>query len=236
MNVIVTGASRGIGYYIVQSLLKERVTKIVGISRNYKQLCQLKELCAETSGTEFIPVAYDFTHVTVNEPQLAGLIKQHFTHVDILINNAGTLVNKPFEQISAEEITRILTVNYTAPALLIRNLLPLLRAAKQSHVVNITSMGGFQGSIKFKGLTHYSASKAALASLTECLAEEFKNEGLIFNALALGAVQTEMLEQAFPNYKAPLTPEQMGDFIAKFAIHGKAFFNGKVLPVSLTTP
>ena len=97
-------------------------------------------------------------------------------------------------------------------------------------------MGGFQGSSKFKGLSHYSASKAALANLTECLAEEFKMDGLVFNALALGAVQTEMLAEAFPNYKAPVTPEQMGEFIANFSLNGKSFFNGKILPVSLSTP
>ncbi len=235
MNVIVTGASRGIGFETVKSLAKAGVLKIVGISRNYKQLCELKELCSQLSMTEFIPLSYDFQQITISEPKLAGLLKQHMNHVDILINNAGTLVNKPFEQISADEINRILTVNYIAPALLIKNLLPLLKAG-QAHVVNITSMGGYQGSMKFKGLSHYSASKAALASLTECLAEEYKKDGLVFNALALGAVQTEMLAEAFPNFKAPVTPEQMGEFIANFSINGKTFFNGKILPISTSTP
>ena len=235
MNVVVTGASRGIGYQIVQSLAKAGVLKIIGISRNYKQLCQLKELCSQLSMTEFIPLAYDFQQITAAEPQLAGMIKQHFNHIDILINNAGTMVSKPFENITFDEINRVFNVNYVGPALLIKYLLPLLRVG-QAHVVNITSMGGYQGSMKFKGLSHYSASKAALAALTECLAEEYKTEGLVFNALALGAVQTEMLAEAFPNFKAPVTAEQMGEFIANFAMNGKTFFNGKVLPVSLSTP
>lgn len=235
MNVVITGASRGIGYETVKALAKAGVLKIVGISRNYKQLCELKELCAQLSMTEFVPLSYDFQQITTSEPKLSGLIKQHMNHVDILINNAGALVNKPFEQISVDEINRMWTVNYLAPSLLIKNLLPLLKAG-QAHVVNITSLGGFQGSMKFKGLSHYSSSKAALASLTECLAEEFKMDGLVFNALALGAVQTEMLAEAFPNYKAPVTAEQMGEFIANFAINGKAFFNGKILPVSISTP
>jgi len=114
-------------------------------------------------------------------------------------------------------------------------LLPLLKAG-QAHVVNITSMGGFQGSMKFKGLSHYSASKAALASLTECLAEEFKLEEMVFNALALGAVQTEMLAEAFPNYKAPVSAEQMGEFIANFSLNAKTFFNGKIIPISISIP
>ncbi len=235
MNIVVTGASKGIGFSVVQSLAKQGATKIIGISRNYKQLCELKYLCNKTSKVDFIPIAYDLQQLPLNEHQLAGLIKQHVNSIDILINNAGTLICKPFETISTDEINRMFSVNYTAPALLIKNLLPLLKVGK-AHIVNISSLGGFQGSVKFSGLSHYSASKAALAILTECLAEEYKTDGLVFNALALGAVQTDMLAEAFPNYTAPTSPEQMGAFIADFAINGKAFFNGKILPVSITTP
>jgi 3-oxoacyl-[acyl-carrier protein] reductase len=235
MYIVVTGASRGIGNQIVRVLSEHSPTKIIGIARNYKNLCELRDFCLKVSKTEFIPIAYDFKQIIENEPQLAGLIKQHTDTVNILINNAGTLVSKPFEQISAEEIERTFTVNYTAPALLIKNLMPLLLKGK-AHVVNITSMGGFQGSSKFKGLSHYSASKAALAILTEVLAEEYKNEGVKFNALALGSVQTEMLAEAFPGYKAPVSAEEMGKFIADFALNGHRIFNGKVLPLSVTTP
>ncbi len=104
------------------------------------------------------------------------------------------------------------------------------------HVVNVTSMAGYQGSSKFNGLSYYSASKAALGSLTECLAEELKDESIKVNALAIGAVQTEMLEEAFPGFKAPLQPSQMAEFMKWFTLEGPVFFNGKVLPVSLSTP
>jgi len=234
MNAVVTGASRGIGFHIVQTLARQGAVKIIGVSRNYKQLCQLKEMCSQISMTEFVPLSFDFQHTDKND-QLTGMIKQHMSRIDILINNAGTLVSKPFENISLEEIQRMINVNYISPALLIKNLMPLLKAG-QAHVVNISSIGGFQGSAKFAGLSHYSASKAALAILTETCAEEFKKDGVIFNALALGAVQTEMLAEAFPGYKAPVNPEQMGEFIANFAINGRQFFNGKILPVSLSTP
>jgi NAD(P)-dependent dehydrogenase (short-subunit alcohol dehydrogenase family) len=97
-------------------------------------------------------------------------------------------------------------------------------------------MGGVQGSAKFAGLSAYSSSKAALCTLTECLAEELKLENISVNCLALGAVQTEMLSKAFPGYRAPLSASEMAEFIVQFARSGHYYFNGKILPVSSTTP
>jgi 3-oxoacyl-[acyl-carrier protein] reductase len=97
-------------------------------------------------------------------------------------------------------------------------------------------MGGIQGSSKFPGLAAYSSSKGALITLTEMLAEEYKESNISFNALALGAVQTEMLAEAFPGYQASTTAREMARFIADFALNGHQFFNGKVLPVAHSTP
>jgi NAD(P)-dependent dehydrogenase (short-subunit alcohol dehydrogenase family) len=105
-----------------------------------------------------------------------------------------------------------------------------------SHIVNISSMGGFQGSSKYKGLSYYSASKSALACLTECLANEFSEYGISVNCLALGSVKTEMLDKAFPGYKAPVDAKEMAEFISDFALTGHKFFNGKILPVAVTNP
>jgi len=82
----------------------------------------------------------------------------------------------------------------------------------------------------------YSASKGALAILTESLAEELKEQNIRVNALALGAVQTEMLEEAFPGYQAAVTAEEMADFITDFALKAHSYINGKIIPVSLSTP
>ena len=97
-------------------------------------------------------------------------------------------------------------------------------------------MGGFQGSAKYSGLSYYSASKAALACLTECLANEFTGFGISVNCLALGSVQTEMLNEAFPGYKAPVDAKQMAEYISGFALTGHKFFNGKILPVAIGNP
>lgn len=97
-------------------------------------------------------------------------------------------------------------------------------------------MGGVMGSVKFDGLSLYAATKGAVSILTESLAAEFAQQGVAVNALAFGAVDTDMLRTAFPNYKAPVTATEMGSFVADFALKGHKFFNGKVLPVSSSTP
>jgi NAD(P)-dependent dehydrogenase (short-subunit alcohol dehydrogenase family) len=126
------------------------------------------------------------------------------------------------------------SVNTKAPFLIVKALLPYFN--KPSHIVNISSMGGFQGSVKFSGLSLYSASKGALAILTECLAEELKEKDIKVNCLALGSVQTEMLAEAFPGYKAQSGPAEMAEFIDNFALNAHRNMNGKIIPVSSTTP
>src|SRR5665647_2552069 len=100
---------------------------------------------------------------------------------------------------SKEEGRIIMETNFFGPGSLIRIVKPLMPSG--SHIVNISSMGGYQGSSKYRGLSYYSASKAALACLTECLALEFNRFRISVNCLALGSVQTEMLDEAFPGYK-----------------------------------
>ena len=105
-----------------------------------------------------------------------------------------------------------------------------------AHVVNISSMGGIQGSLKFRGLSAYSSSKGALITLTECLSEELKEEGIRVNCIALGSVETEMFSTAFPGMKASAKADEMGAWVGRFGIEGCIYFNGKTLPISIATP
>ena len=151
-----------------------------------------------------------------------------------LINNAGSLINKPFEESTQLDFAEMLQNNLLGHVKMIQHILPLMSPG--SHILNIGSMGGFQGSIKFAGLSAYSASKAALHTLTECLAYELESRQIKVNCLALGSAQTEMLEKAFPDYESPVMAFEMGKYIADFALSGHKFFNGKILPVAVTTP
>jgi short-subunit dehydrogenase len=235
MNIVITGASKGIGFDTAKSLASMGNHNIVAISRDESKLKELKSACIrENIEAHLFPVPSDLSSSESFDDNLLQKIKSHFTQVDVLINNAGSLFNKPFTNISDAEIWEMVNVNFVVPARMIKSIITLMKQG--GHVVNISSMGGFQGSVKFPGLSVYSASKAAIANLTECLAEEYKDQGIAFNCLALGAVNTEMLSQAFPGYKAPLSAAEMGKFIANFALTGNNYFNGKILPISLSTP
>lgn len=224
-NIIITGTSRGIGFELAQ-LFADNNCNVLALSRNAKPLQQKNH-----KNITALPVDL------ANESDLENVkkfIKTNWTCVDILINNAGKLVNKPFEKISAKDFLDVYQVNVFAVAELTQVVLPFMK--KESHVVNISSIGGIQGSLKFPGLAAYSSSKGALLTLTELLAEEYKEKGISFNALALGAVQTEMLEEAFPGYVAPVSAKEMAQYIYNFALNGHKFHNGKILEVSSTTP
>ncbi|NNL82214.1 MAG: SDR family NAD(P)-dependent oxidoreductase, partial [Winogradskyella sp.] len=161
-------------------------------------------------------------------------ISKNWKGVDVLINNAGLLLNKPFIETTIEDFEYVYKTNVYGVSEMIRTVLPFM--SSEGHVVTISSMGGVQGSAKFPGLAAYSSSKGAVITLTELLAEEYKEKGPSFNVLALGAVQTEMLEEAFPGYKATVNAEQMAEYILNFALTGQTLYNGKLLQVSNSTP
>jgi 3-oxoacyl-[acyl-carrier protein] reductase len=227
MNVIITGASRGIGFEVAQQFLNAGHT-VFCLTRNLEPLHTLNHPGLKLHATDLTSLQ------SMNDA--VEFIKQQVNSIDCMIHNAGALVNKPFETISYEELEKVYKVNVFAPYYLTQQLIDLLGKAQRSHIVNISSMGGFQGSAKFPGLSAYSSSKAAIVGLTECLAEELKEKNISVNCLAIGAVQTEMLAEAFPGYQAPLSPKQMADYIFEFTVKGHLYYNGKILPVSSSTP
>ena len=236
MNVLITGASRGIGFELARQF-DTGGNKVVAISRDETRLKELARICLQDNpSSSLITCIFDLEKLNDIDSGLSKILGNEFQELDVLINNAGYLARKDFMDAGINEMIKCATVNYLAPARLIASCLPLLKRSSRAHVVNIGSMGGVQGSKKFPGLSLYSSAKGALAVLTECLAEEFAGTNIRFNCLALGAVQTEMLDRAFPGLKAPITAEGMAAFIKDFAINGYDYFNGKIIPVSLATP
>lgn len=224
-KVIITGTSRGIGFELAQQFAKNNF-QVLALSRNQKPLDNLK---LENIDTLAVDVC--------NQDDLQKVSKylsENWQDVDILIHNAGFLINKPFESLTKDDFLRVYDVNVFGVAALTQICIPYLK--KGSHVVTISSMGGIQGSLKFPGLAAYSSAKGAVITLSELLAEEYKTAEIAFNVLAIGAVQTEMLAEAFPDYQASLNANEMADYIFNFATTANKFYNGKVLQVSNTTP
>lgn len=226
-NIIITGASRGIGFEMVKLLAKQG-HQVFALSRKIATLVALQK---EFKNINVLNIDISDENQLDNVSQFVG---NNWKSVDVLIHNAGAIVNKPFADTSAQEFLEVYKVNVFAIAELSKIMLPYLKPG--SHVVAVSSMGGIQGSMKFPGLSAYSSSKGAVITLMELLAEEFKEQKIAFNTLALGAVQTEMLEAAFPGYQAPITAKKMAKYIANFGLTGNQFYNGKVLQVSSSTP
>lgn len=224
-NIIITGTSRGIGFELVH-LFANQGHNVLALSRNAQPVANLNfdnissfsfDLCNED----------DYKKVEL-------FVKDNWKQVDILINNAGMLLNKPFAETTFKDFSKVYETNVFGVSEMTRIVLPFMK--NNGHVITISSMGGIQGSMKFPGLAAYSSSKGAVITLTELLAEEYKGSGPQFNVLALGAVQTEMLAEAFPDYKAPTSALEMANYILEFSLNGNKFYNGKVLQVSNSTP
>ena len=234
MNIVITGASSGVGFEAVLDLILNDNHRVVALARSEEKLNQLHSIAKNLNpDCTLFPAKFDIVHDDYQEG-LVPFIKSNLGKVDILINNAGILINKPFIELTQLDFAEMLQINLLGHIKMIQNLLPLMNPG--AHIVNIGSMGGFQGSVKFKGLSAYSVSKAALHALTECLAHELSESNIKVNCLALGSAQTEMLELAFPDFQSPVQAFEMGKYIADFALTGHKFFNGKVLPVAVNTP
>ncbi len=224
-NIIITGTSRGIGFELVH-IFANQGHNVLALSRNAQPVNNLHF----ENITSF---AFDLGNPD-HYKKVETFIKEEWKQVDVLINNAGTIVNKPFAETTMADFEHVYKTNVFGVAEMTRTVLPFM--PKDGHVLSVSSMGGVQGSMKFAGLSAYSSSKGAVITLTELLAEEYKESGPSFNVLALGAVQTEMLEEAFPGYQAPNSAKQMADYMADFALTGHKFYNGKMLQVSNSTP
>ncbi|MBP6425391.1 MAG: SDR family NAD(P)-dependent oxidoreductase [Flavobacterium sp.] len=223
-NIIVTGTSRGIGLELALQLATKG-HRILAISRTIPQALL---------GNENISCLSVDLAIETDLQKISDYLAATWKQVDAIIHNAGSLLLKPFSETSQADFESIYKVNVFGVANLTRVALPYLQ--KGSHVVTISSMGGIQGSLKFPGLAAYSSSKGAVITLSELLAEEYKEKGIAFNVLALGAVQTEMLAEAFPGYQAPISADEMAQYIADFTLTGNQYYNGKVLEVSSSNP
>lgn len=227
-TVLVIGASRGIGKAIVDLLSKDKDTLIIALARN------LDALHTHFGSLENVKIARLDLESKSIKTDLSAILEDT-SQIDFMINNAGKLVNKPFLELSNADFDACYQINAIGVMKAVQATV-LKMEDKGGHIVNISTVGAIQGSVKFPGLTAYSTSKAAITSFTELFSEEYKDSKIRMNCLCLGAVQTEMLSEAFPGYVAPLSAEEMAEYIVDFTLHAHKYLAGKIIPVSLSTP
>jgi short-subunit dehydrogenase len=230
-TIFITGASSGIGFETAIAFVKAGHT-VYALSRNKKGLSTLKESCKQYKGS-LIALTFDLKEFKKED---LNAVIDNIPYIDVLINNAGTLVNKPFLEITESELKQVTDINYFAVLKTIQVLYNKLLKSSAAHIVNIGSVGGVSRTVKFPGLSVYSSSKGALSILSECLAEEFKSINIKVNCLALGAVNTKMLKNAFPEYKANVSPSQIANYIMQFSLQSSSVLNGQTQIISLSTP
>jgi short-subunit dehydrogenase len=226
-TIVVVGASRGIGKAMVEKFAQDPSNLVLALSRDVKKM--------SANFSHYTNVQCHAFDLEKDVFQQAQFIFSNLEQIDILINNAGKLVNKAFTDLSHSDIAECYQINVIGVMETVQAAVPKM-ITNGGHIVNVSSMGGFQGSVKFAGLSAYSTSKAAVCSFTELFAEEYKDSKIKMNCLTLGAAQTEMLEEAFPGYEAPVSAEKMAEFIVDFSLRGNEWINGKIIPVSLSTP
>jgi len=232
MVITITGASGGIGFELLKKCSQNENNIVIGVARHTKGL---EKWIQKENRFNVLVITADITK-ELHLGKIVKTLQNLHLNLDVLVNNAGNLMNKNFESITPKELLEVYQTNVFAPFRLSQLLLPFMKNRNRAHIVNIGSMGGMQGVEKFPGLSAYTSSKGALAVLTECMALELSHHNIAVNCLALGAVQTEMLTKAFPGYKAPLSADQMADYVFEFVRNGHKYFNGKIIPVSLSTP
>lgn len=226
-KILVVGAGKGIGFETVKLLLGQG-HEVVAISKNVDALVAIKH-------SHLITKKCDITNEN-NVTDIVHFLVQQAIQFDRVLLTAGLLIKKEWSQFTQRDLTEIYQTNVFSVYTILKEIVVKKLYTKDLQVVTIGSMGGVQGSLKFSGMIHYSSSKAALACMTECLAEEWKELGIRINCLALGAVETAMKNAAFPDFKAPHSASEMAEWISVFLLQGGYYFNGKQLPVSVSTP
>lgn len=224
MNIVITGCSKGIGFELAKLLSLNH--KVYGISRDEKQLKKLKSAVEIPENICF----YVGDVAKINQQDLNQWIPDE--GIDVLVNNAGYLVNKTFKDISHADFLKTMEINLWGAINMSQLLIDKLTYSS-GQIINIGSIGGVNYSSKYSGLSLYSSSKGALTTLSECLAEELN---IKVNVLALGAVQTEMLSEAFPGYQADVSPKEMAEFILDFINNGSKIINGQIIKVTKSNP
>src|SRR6266487_980973 len=183
-TALVTGASHGIGPFIVRALAREGMNLVLA-ARSESELEQVATAAdIRATGVHVLTVPTDVTGRDARSA-LVATAERTFGAVDVLVNNAGGDPQREFHHYTTDDVEALIQLNLTGPIELTRLLLPGMLQRKQGHIVNISSMGGRIG---FPHTEVYSACKDGLIGFTRVLRADYRTAGVSSSVLVLGSI------------------------------------------------
>ncbi|MDO4865985.1 MAG: SDR family oxidoreductase [Clostridia bacterium] len=211
---LITGAGSGIGRAIALRLAEEGM-KLALVGRSADKLVRTAALTGRPLDMLVLPV--DLTQPRGID-DIMRILEGHFKGLDVLVNNAGMALNRPFEETSEEDYDRIMNLNARVPFVLCRRTLKLLRQSECPTIINIGSVVAHDG---YARQAAYAASKHALLGMTKALAKEVYGEGIRVHMISPGGVYTDMIAIARPDLspEGMIQPEEVAELAAYLATH-----------------
>jgi short-subunit dehydrogenase len=181
-KIMITGAAKGIGYLITQELRKKGAILVL-VDKDQESLDQLKSEIGQDHSYYLCDLSSEVQVIS-----LSVKLREDFESLDVLINNAGIGIYKTIEDLSFDDWVKSFFVNLHSPFLLSKELLPLLKAAERSLIVNIGSVSGVT---PMASRLPYNPSKFALRGFSLCLAEDLQNTKVDVTLVTLGSTLTD---------------------------------------------
>ncbi len=232
---IVTGGGSGIGFAISEKFTTNGITTVI-VGRNEEKLREAKEKLGENCHA----IPCDLSDLK-SIPALIEQIIKDFGRIDVLVNNAGINMKKPFAEVTDEEFQNVLTTNLCSVFAISREVVKNMLNRKSGSIIHISSMAARYGLPK---VIAYSASKTAIDGMTRAMAVELSPNGIRVNAIAPGFIVTAMTDKALnsdPERKAKVfsrtpmgymgQPSDIGDAALFLAGDSAKYITGVVLPV-----
>ena len=189
-KAIVTGSSRGIGRGIALALARQGTDVIINYRSSQKEAEAVVEEIRKI-GRDSLAIQADVSRKSEVEKMVAETVEK-FGKIDVLVNNAGIAVFKPFDQLTEEDWDQTLAINLKSQFLCIKAIAPIMEKQKWGRIINVASIASGGVGVGFLNLAHYCASKGGVVALTEELAMELASSGINVNAVAPGVIDTDM--------------------------------------------
>lgn len=187
-NVLITGASGGIGSAMAEVFADNGYNVVIHYNKNRHKAEELLNRLREKNTCSAMTVQADLSsYESIKE--MSDQIKNNFSHIDIIINNAAVSVQGLFTDITNGQWDNIFNVNVRGAFYCIREFIPEMISRKYGNIINIASMWGETGA---SCETAYSASKSALIGMTKALAKEVGPSGIRVNCISPGVIDTDM--------------------------------------------